>query len=74
VHEVNRTLSNQTHRHKINLETILTTNKIKLSPEVLSSLKPIVTLTYRQMNDLQLGIMFLDKSNRDKRCLCRDFR
>jgi len=59
MHEINRTLSNQTHRHKINLGTILTTNKIILSPEVLSSLKPIVTLTYRQMNDLQLWIRVL---------------
>jgi len=74
MHGSNRTLSNQIHRHKINLETNLITNKIVLSPEVLSSLKSIVTLTYRQMNDLQLGIMFLDKSNRDKHFLCREFR
>jgi len=73
MHEVNQTLSNQVHRHKINLETILTTHKIILSPEVLSSLKPIVTLTYRLMDGLHLGIMFLDKSNRDKRFLCREF-
>jgi len=47
MHEVNRALSNQAHRHKINLETNLTTNKIILSPEVLSILKPIATLAYR---------------------------
>jgi len=74
MHEVNQALSNQVHRHKTNLETILTTNKIILSPEVLSSLKPIVTLTYRLMDGLQLGIMFLDKCNRHKRFLCKDFR
>jgi len=73
MHEVNQTLSNQVHRHKINLETIHTTNKIILIPEVLSSLKPIITLTYRRMDGLQLGIMFLDKSNRDKRFLCTEF-
>jgi len=35
--------------------------------EVLSNLKRIGTLTYRQMNVLHLVISLLDKSDRDKR-------
>jgi len=74
MHEFNRTLSNQAHRHKINLETILTTNKIILNTEVLSISKSLVTLTYRQKNDLQLEIMFLDTSDRDKHFQLWKFR
>jgi len=56
MYEINQTLSNQIQRYKLNLGTIPTANKILLSPEVLSSLKPIAALTYPQMNDLQLWI------------------
>jgi len=58
----------------LSLGTVLTTSKILLSSGVFSGLKLIVTLTHRQMNGLQLWIMFLDKFNRDKRFQCREFR